>query len=239
MIHQLIELRKQLIQCLIVVGLVFLLLYPFSSSLFHQFALPLLQQLLEHQKLIATTLTGAFFGPIQFCLFLALFLSAPFILYRLWRFIAPGLYQKERLFVQALLLGSVLLFYLGVIFAYAFIFPTIMLFLIHVAPPDVLVTPDISAYLHFSLRLLLAFGFAFEMPILVILAIQAQLVSKKTLQHKRRYIIVFNFVLGMLLTPDVVSQMMLALPLCLLFELGLWVSGFSFCQLKPINENIL
>lgn len=230
MILYLIELRKRLIKCLIAVGAVFLLLYPFSSRLFHQFALPLLNQLPEGHELIAITLTGAFFGPIQFCFFLAFFISAPFILYQLWGFVAPGLYQKERLMAQVLLLGSILLFYLGVVFAYCCIFPAIMAFLTHIAPEGVLVTPDISAYLHFSLRLLLAFGLAFEMPILVILAIRTNLITKDALKQKRRYIIVFNFVLGMLLTPDVASQVMLALPMCLLFELGLWMSGFAFAK---------
>ncbi len=224
MIQHLIELRKKLIQSLVSVGIVFVLLYPFSSQLFHQFALPLLEQLPHHQELIAITLTGAFFGPIQFCLFLAFFISAPLILYQLWCFITPGLYQDERLIGKILLIGSVLLFYLGVIFAYFFIFPTIMSFLTHIAPEGVLVTPDISAYLHFSLRLLLAFGLAFEVPIVVIFAVRTGIISRNVLKQKRRYVIVFNFVVGMLLTPDVASQVMLALPMCLLFELGLWVS---------------
>lgn len=225
MIQHLIDFRKRLIKSLMSVGIVFLAIYPFSSSLFHQFALPLLEQLPYHQELIAITLTGAFFGPIQFCLFCAFFISAPFILYQLWCFIAPGLYKQERLFVKMLLIASSVLFYTGVIFAYYLIFPAVMAFLTHIAPEGVTVTPDISSYLHFSLRLLIAFGLAFEIPVLVVLLIKTNLVSKETLQQKRRYIIVLNFIVGMLLTPDVTSQVMLALPMCLLFELGLLVSS--------------
>jgi sec-independent protein translocase protein TatC len=227
MIQHLIELRKRLIKSLMSVGIVFLALYPFSSSLFHQFALPLLNQLPYHQELIAITLTGAFFGPIQFCLFCAFFLSAPFILYQLWGFIAPGLYTDEKLFIKILIIASSALFYLGVIFAYYLIFPAVMAFLTHIAPEGVLVTPDISSYLHFSLRLLMAFGLAFEIPVLVVLAVKTNLVSKETLKQKRRYIIVFNFIVGMLLTPDVASQVMLALPMCILFELGLLASSLT------------
>lgn len=218
------ELRKRLIRSLSLVALIFLLLYPFSSTLFHQFALPLLNQLPNHQTLIAITLTGAFFGPIQLCLLLAFFISIPFILHQIWGFIVPGLYQQERFFAQTLLVGSVLLFYTGVLLAYFVIFPTIMAFLTHIAPKGVMVTPDISAYLSFSLRLLAAFGLAFEMPIIIILLVKSKLISLETLKQKRRYVIVLNFIIGMLLTPDVISQTMLALPMCFLFELGLWFS---------------
>jgi sec-independent protein translocase protein TatC len=224
MIQHLIELRKKLIKSLIAVGIIFLLLFPFNASLFHQFALPLLNQLPARQTLIAITLTGAFFGPIQFCLFSAFFIAAPYVLYQLWQFIAPGLHQHEKQFTRILLIMSSLLFYAGVIFAYYLIFPAIMAFLTHIAPEGVVVTPDITQYLYFSLRLLMAFGLAFEIPVLVILAIKTNLVSLETLKQKRRYVIVLNFIIGMLLTPDVASQVMLALPMCLLFEAGLLAS---------------
>lgn len=225
-LSHLIALRRCLLQCLLAIGVTFLLLYPFSSTLFHFFALPLLNQLPNGQKLLAITLTGAFFGPIKLCLFLALFLSMPFILYRLWKFIESGLYVKEKNIGKVVLISSSSLFYLGIIFAYFVIFPTIMAFLTHIAPPGVNVTPDISAYINFALRLLTAFGIAFEIPVVIFLLIQTKLVSLEALKQKRRYVVVLNFILGMLLTPDVVSQVLLAVPLCLLFEVGLLAPVF-------------
>lgn len=221
LLHHLIELRKRLLLCLSVVGACFLAFYPYSSEIFHRFALPLLNQMTGNHQLIATTLTGAFFGPIKLCLLLAFFISMPVILYQMWKFVAPGLYKKERLVAGILLISSILLFYLGVIFAYAIIFPTIMAFLVHIAPEGVTVTPDISAYLHFSFRLLAAFGIAFEIPAFMFFLVHTKLVSLESIRQKRRYIIVTNFIIGMLLTPDVISQLSLALPMCLLFEIGL------------------
>jgi len=218
------ELRMRLIRSLVVTAVFFLLLYPFSSRLYYQLALPMLNALPQHQTLIATSPTGAFFAPIKLCLILSFFISAPYILYQIWGFIYPGLYAHEKKIAQLLLTSSIALFYTGISFAYWIIFPFIMTFLTHIAPSGVAVSPDVSSYLSFSLHLLAAFGIAFEMPIIIILLIRSNLVSVDTLNSKRRYIIVGNFILGMLLTPDVLSQILLALPLCLLFEIGLFAA---------------
>ena len=223
LLSHLLELRKRFIRILVVVGIFFLILFPFSSVIFHQFALPLLNQITPSHSLIATTLTGAFFSPIKLCFVLAFFIGMPFILHQIWGFIAPALYSKERLVSEILLIGSTLLFYSGVFFAYFLIFPTIMAFLVHIAPPGVAVTPDITAYLSFSLRLLTAFGLAFEIPAIMFLLVRSRWISTKALEKKRRYVIVLNFTISMMLTPDVISQVSLAIPMCLLFELGLLV----------------
>lgn len=231
-----IELRTRVFRCVIILFLVFLALYYYSQQLYSQLASPLLRHLTDGNTLIATSLTGTFLAPLKLSLFLALFLTIPVILHQLWGFICPGLYQKEKRWGSVLLISSIVLFYLGVSFAFFIVFPLIVAFFAHIAPVGVAVTPDISIYLDFSLKLFFAFGLAFEVPVAIILLVWTGIISINDLTSKRPYIIVISFVIAMFLTPpDVISQTMLAIPLCLLFELGIFISRF----LPKSNENAI
>lgn len=221
----LIELRRRLIYCLIALSIIFSILFYFANDLYAWLALPLLKFLPHDHGLIATEIAAPFFVPFQLTFVAALFLSVPFFLYQLWSFIAPALYQHERRFVWPLLFISTLLFYLGVAFAYFVIFPVIFSFLTHTAPPGVQVSPDISHYLDFTLKLFFIFGAMFEVPVITILLIWSGITTRKQLIRLRPYVIVSAFVWGMLLgPPDVLSQTLLAIPLWLLFEVGVFLS---------------
>jgi len=226
MIHFL-ELRKRVFRSFAVMLTVFLALYYFSNPIYSQLAAPLLIHLVDGNTLIATTLTGTFLAPLKLTFALSLFITIPYLLYQLWGFICPGLYKTEKKWGTLLLVSSILLFYLGVAFAFFIVFPIIVAFFAHIAPHGVAVTPDISTYLDFSLRLFFAFGMAFEVPIAIILLVWTRLLTLESLKEKRPYIILISFVLAMLLTPpDVISQTMLAIPLYLLFEFGLLIARF-------------
>ncbi len=176
-------------------------------------------------SMIATSVTSPFLAPLKFAMVLAAFLGMPVILYHFWGFIAPGLYRYERRMVFPLLLGSVLLFYSGVLFAYFVFFPMVFGFFIKIAPQGVAVMTDISSYLDFVLSMFFAFGVAFQVPIVTIVLVWTGMVTPDALAEKRRYIIVGAFIVGMLLTPpDIFSQTFLAVPICLLFEVGLFIS---------------
>lgn len=193
-----------------------------ARPLFHQFAEPLLQ-LLDGQSMIATQVSSPFLIPLKFSLAFALLLSLPWFAYQSWRYIAPALFAQERRYFTLALGLCLSLFYVGVLFSYTVVMPMALKFFVNAAPAGVQVMTDIDDYLSFALKLLLAFGFVFQVPILVIGLVRAGFVKKSTLQAQRPYIIIAAFTLGMLLTPpDVLSQTMLALPLWLLFELGLW-----------------
>ncbi len=235
-IDHLQEIRKRLLHCLSAVGLVFLCLFAFKDQLFHSLALPLLQHLPNTSSLIATNITSPLFIPIKFALYLSFFLMVPFVLFQLWRFIAPGLYQTERKLVWLTCVSSVLLFYLGVGFCYFIVFPLIFGFFTSVAPEGVTVMPDISQYLDFTMKLFFAFGFSFEIPVLILLLISAGITTVDQLKSLRPYVVVGAFIIGMLLTPpDVLSQLLLAVPICLLFEVGLL---FSKIMIKNSNESV-
>jgi sec-independent protein translocase protein TatC len=174
-------------------------------------------------KLIATDVAAPFFAPFKLTLVAAFFLALPFVFYELWRFVAPGLYRHERKLIAPLLVSSVLLFYLGVAFAYFVVFPLVFAFFTQTAPEGVTVMTDISSYLDFTLKLFFAFGLAFEIPIATVLLIWSGITSVERLRNKRPYVIVGAFALGMFLTPpDAISQTLLAVPMWLLFELGVW-----------------
>lgn len=218
----LLELRKRMLICLLIWLVVFLGLYAFSDRLYSLLTVPLLHHLNSNNTLIATSLTATFLAPLKLSLNLSILFCIPIVLQQLWRFICPGLYQHEKLIARFLLIASILLFYSGVIFAYYLVFPVIVNFFIHIAPPGVAVIPDISSYLNFSLSLFFAFGSAFEMPVCILILVWSKLLSITQLQYYRPHIIVLNFIIAMFLTPpDIISQTMLAIPLCLLFEVGL------------------
>ncbi|HFD92091.1 MAG TPA: twin-arginine translocase subunit TatC [Gammaproteobacteria bacterium] len=221
LITHLVELRNRLIRMLIGIGAVFLLLLPFANELYEALAKPLLSELPEGSSMIATEVASPFLAPFKFTLVFAFFVTIPYVLHQLWAFIAPGLYQAEKRIVMPLLISSSLLFYLGMAFAYFVVFPLVFSFLIGTAPEGVAVMTDISKYLDFVLKLFFAFGAAFEVPVATILLVWAGATTPDRLVAKRPYIIVGAFVIGMLLTPpDMISQTLLALPIWLLFELG-------------------
>lgn len=223
----LIELRRRLLLFIVVmVGLFFILAY-FSNQLYHWLALPLLENLPQGSYLIATQVTAPLWIPLKFSLMVAFVLTIPFLLYQIWVFISPALYIKEKRIVWPLLLVSTILFYLGMAFAYFVIFPLLFEFLAHAAPKNVMVAPDISQYLDFTLKMLLTFGMIFEVPVVAIVLILTDLVTQERLSQLRPYVIVGAFIMGMLLAPpDVFSQTLLAIPLWLLFEAGLFCSRF-------------
>lgn len=226
-VSHLVELRDRLIRILVAVLLGFLVLFPFANDIYIYVATPLMAQLPEGTSMIATQVASPFLTPFKLALVSAVFLSMPYLLYQLWSFVAPGLYQHEKRLAIPLLVSSILLFYLGMLFAYYVVFPLVFAFLTGTAPDGVAVMTDISHYLDFVLTLFFAFGIAFEIPIATILLVAAGITTPKDLGRKRPYVIVGVFVAGMLLTPpDVISQTLLALPMWILFELGIVFSRF-------------
>jgi sec-independent protein translocase protein TatC len=224
-ISHLVELRDRLLRMVLVVVVIFLGLTPFANWLFSRLAGPLTRHLPEGSSMIAIEVASPFFTPFKLALVVAVFAAMPYILYQAWAFIAPGLYRHERTRVFPLLVSSTLLFYLGAAFAYFVVFPLVFGFLTSTAPEGVAVMTDISRYLDFVLTLFFAFGIAFEVPVATVLLVWTGAVSPQSLRAKRAYIIVGAFVIGMLLTPpDIISQTLLALPMWLLFEVGVFMS---------------
>ncbi|RME34316.1 MAG: twin-arginine translocase subunit TatC [Gammaproteobacteria bacterium] len=222
LIAHLLELRERLLHSVLCVLLVFLCLFWFANDLYAWLARPLLEKLPAGASMIATEVAAPFLAPFKLTLVVSIFLSVPFLLYQAWAFIAPGLYRHERRLVLPLLVSSTVLFYLGIAFAYFVVFPLIFAFFTSTAPSGVAVMTDISRYLDFVLKLFFAFGLAFEVPVAVFLLARTGVISADDLAAKRPYVVVASFVIGMLLTPpDVISQVLLAVPIWLLFELGL------------------
>lgn len=216
------ELRSRLLRSIACILIVFLGLSFFANEIYTLIAAPLLQQLPKEGTMIATEVSSTFLVPFKLTFFVSIFISMPYLLYQTWAFVAPGLYENERGFALPLLLLSIILFYLGALFAFFVIFPILFRFFSLSAPVGVSFLPDISQYLKFVLHLFFAFGAAFEVPVLTILLVKTGIVSVHSLVEKRPYIIVGAFIVGMLLTPpDVMSQVLLALPMWGLFELGL------------------
>jgi sec-independent protein translocase protein TatC len=224
-ISHLVELRDRILRMVVAVLVVFLCLFPFANDIYVYVAAPLMAQLPEGTSMIATQVASPFLTPFKLALVSAVFLSMPYLLYQLWAFVAPGLYRHEKRLAMPLLISSIVLFYLGMAFAYYVVFPLVFAFLTGTAPEGVAVMTDIAAYLDFVLTLFFAFGIAFEIPIATILLVAAGITTPDSLATKRPYVIVGVFVAGMLLTPpDVISQTLLALPMWLLFELGIFLS---------------
>jgi len=222
-VSHLIELRNRLIWAIGSVVLIFLCLVPFANDLYEWFAKPLISNLPQGSTMISTEPHGPFFIPFKFAFATAFALAIPMVLYQLWAFVAPGLYRNEKSIVLPLVVSSTLLFYFGVMFAYYVVFPIIFKFFIGMAPEGVAVMTDISAYMSFALKLFFAFGVAFEVPVATILLARMGVVSPQSMANQRPYVIVGAFVIGMLMTPpDIFSQVMLAVPVCLLFEVGLF-----------------
>ena len=226
-VSHLIELRDRLLRSVIVVLIVFIPAAIFSGKLFTLLAAPMLSALSTEGVMISTEVAGPFLVPLKFAFALSIAIAIPYLLYQIWSFIAPGLYENEKRLAFPLLFSSTVLFYCGIAFAYFVVFPLMFSFFPSVAPMGIEVTPDINHYLGFVLKLFFAFGIAFEVPIATILMIKAGVTTREKLAKKRQYVVLGAFVLGMLLTPpDIFSQTMLALPMWLLFELGLIMSKY-------------
>ena len=230
----LIELRDRLLRSVLAVLVLFLGLFPFANTLYEYVAGPLMAHLPEGSNMIAIDVATPFLTPFKLALVAAIFLAMPFLLYQAWAFIAPALYRHEKRLVMPLMVTSSILFYLGIAFAYYVVFPLVFAFLTSTAPAGVEVMTDINRYLDFVLTIFFAFGIAFEVPIATILLVWTGVTTPQSLRAKRPYIIVGAFVVGMLLTPpDVISQTLLALPMWLLFELGVI---FSRLYAKPAED---
>ena len=222
----LLELRSRLIRVIICLGVLFLAGIPFASEIYGFVASPLLSILPEGSSMIATEVTSPFMAPIKLVLFAALLVTMPYLFYEVWMFMSPGLYKNEKSFVMPLMATTVILFTTGIAFAYFVVCPIIFKFFIASAPNSIQVMTDISQYLNFIIKLVFAFGVAFEIPIATFLLIKSSIVKKGSLIKSRPYLIILFFVIGMLLTPpDIFSQLFLALPMWILFELGLLLSS--------------
>jgi len=224
-IAHLIELRTRLLYAIVVLLLVFICLFPWAADLYALLAQPLLAKLPKGGQMIATDVTTPFFVPLKVAMMSALLIALPYILYQIWRFVAPGLYEHERLLIIPLIIASTLLFFCGMAFAYFAVFPVVFGFITASAPEGVAVMTDIDKYLSFVLGMFLAFGFTFQVPVAVVLLVRMNIVSVEKLRDIRSYVIVGAFILGAIFTPpDVVSQFMLAIPLWLLYEAGIVVA---------------
>ncbi len=222
LIEHLVELRSRILKSLLSVIILFLPLFYFANDIYFYISKPLRAFMPEGTTMIATEVASPFLTPFKLSVVLALFLAVPYILHQLWSFIAPGLYSNEKRIAMPLLLSSILLFYTGIAFAFYLVFPLVFGFFTSVAPEGVTVMTDINRYLDFVLKLFFAFGLAFEIPIATLLLIWTGATSRAALSQKRPYIIVGCFVMGMLLTPpDIISQILLAMPMWILFEIGI------------------
>jgi len=226
-ISHLVELRDRLLRSLIAIGIIFVCLFPFASELYDLLAAPMMHTLPQGSKMIATGVITPFLIPVKVAAMLAFLISLPYVLYQAWAFVAPGLYSHEKKLVLPLVVASTILFLLGVAFCYFFVFRVVFAFVNRIAPASITVAPDIEQYLNFVLTMFLAFGVTFEVPIVIIILARMGIVSVAQLKGIRPYFIVGAFVMAAVVTPpDVVSQLLLAIPMCLLYELGLLMARF-------------
>jgi len=221
LISHLVELRSRLLKAASAVGIAFLALVPFAKQLYTGLARPLLAHLPEGSHMVAIDVATPFLVPLKLAFFTALIVMMPVVLYQIWAFVAPGLYRNEQRLARPLLVSATLLFYLGCSFAYFLVLPAVFTFLIAIAPEGVTIATDLSHYLDFVLALFLAFGLCFEIPVAIVILVTLGVVSPDALVKHRRYVIVGAFVAAAVLTPpDVASQLMLAIPMCGLYEIG-------------------
>jgi len=227
LLEHLLELRSRILRSLLLVALLFIPFYYYAGELFNWLSRPLVEQLPEGASMIATQVASPFITPFKTALFMAFFVGVPFLLHQLWGFISPGLYRQEKRFAIPLLVSSTLLFYCGMAFAYYAVFPLAFSFFANVSPEGVPMMTDISAYLDFTLKMFFAFGIAFEIPVATLLLAWSGLATAKSMANARPYVIIGCFIVGMLMTPpDVISQLMLAVPTWLLFEIGVQLARF-------------
>jgi len=221
-VSHLIELRSRLIKAVVALLIIVVIQLPFAGKIYTIIARPVMAYLPEGSSMIATGVLSPFLTPFKMVFILGIIISMPYILYQIWAFIAPGLYKNEKRIARPLLFSSIFLFYLGCLFAYFIIFPILFQFIPSIAPAGVNYMPDINSYLDIVVRLFFAFGLAFEVPIAVILMILMGITTPEKLANNRPYVIVSVFVIGMILTPpDMISQTLMAIPMWMLFELGI------------------
>ena len=235
LITHLTELRDRIIRCLIAVFIIFLFLFPFANEIYEFISLPLRDLLPEGASMIATEVASPFLTPFKLSMLLSLYLAMPYVLFQIWRFIAPGMYLTEQRIAIPILSSSIILFYAGTAFAYFVVFPLVFSFFTSVAPDGIEIMTDINRYLDFVLKLFFAFGIAFEIPIIAIILIVTGVTTAEKLASKRPFILVGCFVIGMLLTPpDVISQSLLAIPMWILFEIGIFLAR----RMEPVKDEI-
>jgi sec-independent protein translocase protein TatC len=237
-VAHLIELRDRLVRSLLAVGVVFAILsfYPGPAALYDLLAKPLVAQLPAGSHLIATNVISPFLVPLKITLLLAFLVALPVVLYQLWAFVAPGLYSHEKRLVVPLVISSTVLFIGGVAFCYFFVFGRVFHFIQSFAPKSVNVAPDIEAYLGFVLTMFLAFGATFEVPIVVVVLARMGVVSVAKLREFRRYFIIIAFIVAAVITPpDMISMLSLAIPMCFLYEVGLWAAAAT--TRKPVEAS--
>lgn len=244
-VSHLIELRSRLLRAIACVGVVLLCMMPFRNEIYTWLAAPLLAKMQGGSTMIATEVASSFYAPFVLTAFAALFVSIPYLFYQGWAFVAPGLYLKERRLALPLLASSIALFYIGVAFCYYLVFPLAFGFFASAAPEGVKVMTDISRYLDFVIKMFLAFGFAFEVPVATFLVVRTGMISADDLADKRRYVIVAAFTAGAILTPpDVLSQCLLSIPIWMLYEVGLLFARYVVApeelqdEADPANEMV-
>jgi sec-independent protein translocase protein TatC len=238
LMSHLVELRDRVVRMVLAILVIFLGLFYWANDIYIYLAEPLTRHLPENANMIAIDVASPFLTPFKLVLMLSVFLAMPVILYQIWAFVAPGLYANEKRIAGPLLVSSIILFYAGMAFAYYVVFPLVFGFFTRIGPEIVNISTDIGRYLDFVLALFFGFGLAFEVPIATIILVAIGLTTPKKLAEKRPYIIVGAFILGMLLTPpDVISQVLLALPVWLLFEAGLIASAIMFKDREPADED--
>jgi sec-independent protein translocase protein TatC len=226
-ISHLVELRSRLLKSIVAVLVVFLALAPFSKEIYSLVARPLMHALPVGATMIATDVTGTFLVPLKVTLLAAFLVALPWVLWQIWAFVAPGLYKHEQRLALPLIVSSVVLFFAGMAFAYFVVFPWIFHFFVSFTPEGVQMMTDIDKYLSFVLWMFVAFGATFEIPVVEVLLVRMGIVSLDKLKSQRRYVIVGAFIVAAVITPpDVVSQLMLAVPMCLLYEIGLVAARF-------------
>ena len=238
-VSHLIELRDRLVRASIAVGVCFALLalWPGPSGLYDLLAAPLVANLPQGTTLIATNVISPFLVPLKITLLAAFLLALPVVLYQTWAFVAPGLYSHEKRLVMPLVVSSTLLFFIGVAFCYFFVFGQVFKFIQSFAPKSITAAPDIEAYLSFVLTMFIAFGAAFEVPVVVVVLARMGLVSIDKLKAFRSYFIVIAFIIAAVITPpDIVSQLALAIPMCILYEVGIWAAQIFIKHTKAPEE---
>lgn len=222
LMSHLLELRNRLMKAMLAVFLVFIPCAAFANDLFNFIAQPLVDKLPSGSSLISTSVVGPFMTPFKVAFYVAIFVAMPVVLYQIWAFVAPGLYRREKRFAVPLLVSSVVLFYVGVLFAYFAVFPVMFNFFVGTVPGAVKYNPDMASYIDFVLTMFLAFGAAFEVPVVVVLLVITGLVKVESLGKNRGYVVIGIFVIAAILTPpDAISQVIMALPMWLLYEFGL------------------
>ena len=237
-LSHLFELRDRLIKALLSIGIVFVCLFPWAKELYALLAQPLIATLPQGGQMIATDVVGVFLVPMKVALMVAFLIALPYVLYQVWAFVAPGLYSHEKRLALPLVAASVVLFFVGMSFAYFLVFPTVFKFMANIAPEGVAWMTDIEKYLSFVLSTFVAFGVTFEVPVIVVVLVGIGVVDIAKLKEIRPYVIVGAFVIGAIFTPpDVISQLMLAIPLCLLYELGMLMAKFVSKPAKPESES--